>query len=412
VNLSPFTGQYLTNPAIVWHALLASPDRVHYADDLGLWLLTHHTDVRNALGDNQTFSNAATLAPIYTMCPEAYDIVKQIDAPPTTAAADSPTHTRTRRALWSTFPNTSTRVREEFGSIVDDRVREAVELLAKQSGEPVDLLPELASLVPLLVICDILGVPPGDTRAIKGWADGQVALVWGNPEPDEQIRLAQALLDFWRYCQRLVKTRIAQGADGVDFISRALRYRAGDDNILTENEVASFAFNLLVAGHETTAGLIAHSLDFALSVPTRWQSLVDNPAGIPAFVEETLRFGPPIDAWLRLTTRDVTIGETTIPAGARCLLMLGAANRDSATFTRPDIFDPRRGDAQDHLSFGHGPHFCIGAALARLETQTTLAQLAAAIPDLRLVDLAQWYKPNAAFRGHEQLIAVHGEDPA
>lgn len=412
MNLSPFTGHYRTNPALVWRRLLDDRERVHYAEDLGVWLISGHTDVRNALGDPVTFSNAATLAPVYDMCPQALDIVVQIDAPPTTAAADAPVHTRTRRALRALFPNTAPKVAADFGPIVAHRVTDAVTALAKQPGEPVDVLPELASAVPLLVICDILGVPTEDHPMIKASADGQIALVWGNPEPAEQVRLAQSLLDFWRYCQRLVNQRAAEGATGDDFISRALRLRDGDDSILTMNEVASFAFNLLVAGHETTAGLIAHSLDLALAVPARWQALVDNPDRVPAFVEETLRFGPPIDGWLRVTTRPVTIGNTTIPAGARCLLLIGAANRDQATFSHPDRFNPHRPDVRDHLSFGYGPHFCIGAALARLEAQTVLTHLTAALPDLRKVELHESYKPNVAFRAHQRLMVIHGGEPA
>ena len=404
MELRPFSGSYLTDPAAIWRDLLDGPERVHFAEDLGLWLITKHADVRNALGDSEAFSNALTLMPVYDMCPEALAIVMEIDAPPTTAAADAPTHTRTRRALRATFPNTAARVNEQYGAIVRRRVDELVSRLVARRGTVVDLVPEFAAELPLLVIVDLLGVPPEDVPAIKSWSDGQIALVWGQPSPAEQVRLAQGLLDFWRYCQKLVTLRVQDGDSGEDFISRALRYRGGDDEVLTENEVASFAFNLLVAGHETTSGLIAHSLDNALSVPTRWERLVENPAGVQAFVEETLRFGPAIDGWLRVTTRDVAIGETTIPAGSRCLLLLGAANRDSATFAHPDVFDPHRADVRDHLSFGYGPHFCIGAALARLEAQVSLTQLTATIPGLRLAsEHISSFKPNVGFRAHNAL---------
>jgi len=406
MELRPFSGTYLTDPAAIWRDLLDGPERVHHAEDLGLWLITKHADVRNALGDAEAFSNALTLMPIYDMCPEALSIVMEIDAPPTTAAADAPTHTRTRRALRATFPNTGARVSEQYGEIVRRRVDELVSRLVARRGTVVDLVPDFAAELPLLVIVDLLGVPPEDVPSIKSWSDGQIALIWGQPDPEEQVRLARGLLDFWRYCQKLVTLRVQEGNDGDDFISKALRYRAGDDEILTENEVASFAFNLLVAGHETTSGLIAHSLDNALAVPTRWERLVDNPAGVPAFIEETLRFGPAIDGWLRVTTRDVAIGGSTIPAGSRCLLLLGAANRDAATFAHPDVFDPHRPDVRDHLSFGYGPHFCIGAALARLEAQVALTSLTSAIPGLRLSpDYVSAYVPNAGFRAHRALPA-------
>ncbi|MEV4757190.1 cytochrome P450 [Micromonospora sp. NPDC049559] len=407
MELRPFAGSYLTNPAVVWRELLESPEGVTYAEDLDMWLISRHEDVRRALGDADTFQNALTLAPVYQVCPEAMSVIVQIDAPPTTAAADAPVHTRTRRALRATFANTAVRVEEQYGHLVCRRVDELVGRLAQRPGETVDLVPEFAAELPLLVVMDILGVPERDVPRIRRWADGQIALVWGHPSPAEQVRLAHGLLDFWRYCRQLVADRVQDPAGGDDFVRKVLRYRAGDDAVLTEAEVASLAFNLLVAGHETTAGLLAHGLEYALSVPGRWARLVDDPGYVPAFVEETLRFGPAIDGWLRLTGRPVTIGGVTIPAGARCLLLIGAANRDPAAFADPDRFDPHRADVRDQLSFGYGPHFCIGAALARLEAQIALTRLAATLPGLRLAPgYTAAYKPNAAFRAHRSLPVV------
>jgi len=380
---------------------------VHYADDLGMWLISRHEHVRQAFGDPESFGNALTLAPVYEMCPEALAIVMRLDAPPTTAAADSPVHTRTRRALRATFANTAPRVSAQYGPIVRRRVDELVAGLAARPGEVVDLVPEFTALLPLLVVVDILGVPDRDVARIRNWADGQIALIWGQPDPAEQVRLAQGLLDFWHYCQDLVARRLDGDLTGDDFVSRALRYREGDDAVLTPAEVASMAFNLLVAGHETTAGLLAHGLEQALSAPGRWRRLAEEPDGVPEFLEEALRFGPAIDGWLRVTLRPVTIGGATIPAGARCLLVIGAANRDPAMFAHPDRFDPHRGDAKDHLSFGYGPHFCIGAALARLEAWIALVRLAETIPGLRLAPgHVSTYKPNVAFRAHQALPAV------
>lgn len=417
MRLNPFTGAYLKNPASVWRELLDSTESVHYAEDLDLWLITRYADVRQALGDADTYRNALTLAPVYPVHPDAMEIVMKIDAPPTTAAADAPTHPRTRRALRATFANTATRVEHRYGEIVRRRVDELVSRLRSRHGGTVDLVADFAVELPLLVVVDILGVPQGDVPQIKSWADGQIALVWGQPTPAEQVRLAQGLLDFWRYCQDLVASAARGPLSGDDFVSRVLRYRAGDDSVLTETEVASLAFNLLVAGHETTAGLLAHALDQALSEPDRWERLVEDPGLVPGFVEEVLRFGPAIDGWLRLTSREVTIDGTTIPAGARCLLLLGAANRDATVFADPDRFDPGRGDAREHLSFGYGPHFCIGAALARLEAQVALTRLAAALPGLRLLPRSgPTFKPNVAFRAHRTLPAVlepagHAEMP-
>ncbi|MGC4856597.1 cytochrome P450 [Micromonospora sp. DT4] len=407
MHLSPYSGAYLSDPAGAWRRILDDPDRALYAEDLGLWLISRHADVRRALADAATFGNALTLAPVYEVCPEAMSVITQIDAPPTTAAADPPTHPRTRRALRATFANTAERAEAEYGRIVRRRVDDLVSRLVAQRGGRVDLVSGFTTELPLLVILDILGVPDADVDRIRRWADGQVALIWGQPDPDEQVHLARGLLEFWRYCQDLVRQRLDSGGDGDDFVSRALTYRDDDDDVLTVPEVASLAFNLLVAGHETTAGLLAHALDAALSSPHRWQALVADPRSALGFVTETLRFAPAIDGWLRVTRRDVTLGEVTIPAGARCLLMIGAANRDPSVFAQPDRFDEHRTDAADHLSFGHGPHFCIGAALARLEAGIALTQLAEAIPGLQLApEHRRSFKPNVSFRAHDSLLAT------
>ncbi|MEH1163838.1 cytochrome P450 [Micromonospora sp. CPCC 205539] len=407
MRLNPFNGVYLTDPASVWRRILDDPDEVHYAEDLGLWLISRHAHVRRALADVATFGNALTLAPIYEVCPEAMSVIMQLDAPPTTAAADPPVHPRTRQALRATFANTPDRVEAEYGAIVRRRVDQLVSRLVARQGGRVDLIPEFATELPLLVVLDILGVPDADIARIRSWADGQIALIWGQPDPAEQVRLAQGLVDFWRYCQDLVQQRVDSGHHGDDYIGRTLAYRNGDDSVLTVTEVASIAFNLLVAGHETTAGLLAHALDQALSSPQRWREIATDPQSVPDFVAEALRFAPSIDGWLRVTNKEANLGGVTIPAGARCLLLIGAANRDPAVFAHPDRFDPNRPDVRDQLSFGHGPHFCIGAALARLEAQVALTRLAAAIPGLRLTpEQHRSFKPNVAFRAHHTLPAI------
>ncbi len=406
MELRPYSGPYLTDPAAAWQELLDRPEGVWHADDLGLWVITRHSLVRRALGDPDAFLNATTLLPVYEVCAEALPVIMQIDAPPTTAAADAPIHTRTRRALRATFANTAARVEEQYGPIVRRRVDELVGRLASRRGQTVDLVAEFTAVLPLLVITDLLGVPDADVPRIKAWSDGQIALVWGRPSPAEQVRLAQDLLEFWRYCQRMTRERAA-GDLGIDFVSRALEYRAGRDEVLTLDEVASLAFNLLVAGHETTSGLLAHGLDQALSTPDTWAGFAADPAGVPAFVEEVLRMRPPIDGWLRLTSRPVTLDGVSIPAGERCLLLIGAANRDQVAFADPHRFDPDRADGRDQLSFGYGPHFCIGAALARLEAGIALTRLATALPGLRLAPgYVRGYQPNVAFRAHLALPAI------
>ena len=190
----------------------------------------------------------------------------KIDAPPTTAAADAPIHPRTRRALRATFANTAPRVEEQYGDIVRRRVDELVTRVAARRGEVVDLIPYFATELPLLVIVDILGVPPQRHPGHPRWADGQIALIWGQPEPRRAGTAGQ------RAARLLALLPGPGGQPAPAWTATATTssagpcvYRGGDDAVLTEDEVASLAFNLLVAGHETTAGLLAHALDQALS---------------------------------------------------------------------------------------------------------------------------------------------------
>jgi cytochrome P450 len=384
--------------------LAASGRPALYAEDYGLWLLYRHADVLRALTDTGSersrYSNSLTLMPVYQPCDEATRILKQMDVPATTAAADNPTHARTVKALRATFPNQPGQpadIEAAFGELVDFRVDQLAALVESRRWHTVDLVSDFANLLPLWVICDLLGVTSADDMArIKAWADGQIALVWGRPDDTEQVRLAQGLLDFWTWTQRHVANREADreaGHPGGDWLGAVLRWRDthGGDTALTLKETASLAFNLLVAGHETTAGLITHCLDAALSDSVRWRALGADPALIPDLVEQTLRCSTPIDGWLRLAKRDIVLDGVTIPAGSRVLLLLGAANREDGRL----------------LSFGHGAHYCIGAELARLEATRALQVLTERLPALRIkTGWVRRRRPNIAFNALVDLPVV------
>ena len=174
---------------------------------------------------------------------------------------------------------------------------------------------------------------------------------------------------------------------------------------LTLDEIASILFSLSFAGHETTTGLIGNTARRLLEDPSRWAEIAADPGLIPGAIDETLRYDPSVPVWRRVTTRPVALAGVDLPAGARLFLWLAAAGRDEEAFADPAAFDMRRTDADHHLAFGKGLHYCLGANLGKLEAQIAIAELARRYPALRLVpDQQLTFHPNISFRGPQVLL--------
>lgn len=403
MRLDPFSSTYNRDPAATWRRLFEAGHPVGYDAELGLWLIAGHDNVRTALSDTRRFSNAATMAPIAAISGEAGALLAELDAPPVAVTADPPVHLRTRAILRAWFATNARRAQDQWGPLVAARADELATDLAGQSTA--DLM-RFAVELPLRVILDVLGMPVDDAPLVRTWTDDFARLVWGNPDPETQLAYAHSCIALWRYCADAVVHRAESHQYGDGLIGDLLRYRNGDDMNLTIAEVAALALNVVGAGWETTAGAIGHALHQALSEPGRWRLLAHDEHYLNLHIEETLRHSPAIDGWLRLTTADVTLDGVTIPAGSRCLVLIGAANHDPAVYAEPEVFDPRRGRAGQHLAFGAGPHYCIGAALARIELTTAVRTLARRLPDLALADdYQQQFKPNAALRQHTAMPA-------
>jgi cytochrome P450 len=243
---------------------------------------------------------------------------------------------------------------------------------------------------------ELLGIPAGDRESVKRWSDDKVALQWGNLTLDEHLAHARGFVEFQRYLKELTDERRRRPND--DFVS-LLAQAAPNERPLSDPELVGQLTGLISAGHETTTSLIAHACILLLADRRRWETVVRRPDVIPAVVEEALRFDSPVMGMLRTTTEDVHIAGVDIPAGARVQLMFSSANRDESVFERGGEFNFLRTTSPPHLAFGHGIHFCIGAALGRLECRVALALLTGSFPDLALcTDQAIAYRPNAAFR--------------
>ena len=190
-----------------------------------------------------------------------------------------------------------------------------------------------------------------------------------------------------------------------DFASALLAIHDEDPERLTHEEIASILFSLSFAGHETTNNLIGNTIRRLLEEPGRWDAVVADLALIPGAVDEVLRYDPSVTVWRRQAKKEVGVGGVRIPAGARLFLWLAAAGRDASVFPEPDRFDPLRANAGKTLAFGKGIHYCIGAALGKLEARVAVEVLADRFPRLRLVPGQEIpFHPNISFRGPMSLL--------
>jgi nocardicin N-oxygenase len=293
--------------------------------------------------------------------------------------ADPPAHTRWRRLVARAFtPRQVERMRPRIVRIVDD----LIDAMDKQ-GSPLDLMSAFAYPLPITVISQMLGVPGADQDQFRSWVD---TLLAGEHNSAERGHATVQLIE---YAGRLAATKRAEPTD--DLLSGLVAVTDGNDGRLSEEELFITVMTLLVAGYKTTAAEIGKGLLTLLRHPEVFAELRANPALFDSAADELLRTTPPGNGFgiSRYATEDIEVGGVLIPAGATVLVARHAANRDPDHFPDPDRFDPRRPDANQHLTFGSGPAYCFGAPVARLELQAGFAALLRRFPSLRLAGTAE-----------------------
>jgi pimeloyl-[acyl-carrier protein] synthase len=389
VHFNPMDPEFIADPYPTYHRLRAE-DPVHRSP-LGFWVLTRYDDVVAALRDPRLGK-----AGIEAMVAARYG-----SAAPVTGLSmlvrDPPDHTRLRGLVNTAFtPRVVDRLRPHIQQIVDD-------LLARVEGaHGMDLIADFAYPLPVIVICEMLGVPVEDREDFKAWGLAiarSLDAILLPPDSDVAQRGASARRALGQYFRGLIAER--RGAPRDDLLSSLIAAEAAGDK-LSEDELLATCILLLIAGHETTVNLIGNGTLALLRHPAELRRLRDDPSLIQSAVEELLRYDGPVQRSTRILHEDVSFQGTTIPKGDMVLTFIGAADRDPAQFPEPDRLDLARRDNR-HIAFGWGIHFCLGAPLARLEGQIAIGTLVRRLPRLALATDRPEFRESVTLRGLQSL---------
>jgi cytochrome P450 len=389
IYFNPWDPAFRANPYPHYKPLLAGPPRV--LDLFGpVGMITRYADVTAVLRDHARFSSERP--------PNPDDIADQgpFAGARTMLFSDPPMHTRLRRLVSRDF--TPRRIRE-----MEPRIRaiagELVEAAARK-GE-LEVMTGVANPLPVMVIAEMLGIPPEHYEKFKHWSDVVVSgdnTLPGTPLPDEFHAATRALRNY--FAEEIEERRKNPSTDLVS----ALVAAHDDAEAMNADELLAFVLLLLLAGNETTTNLIGNGMLALGRNPGQMELLRKSPELMPRAVEEILRYDGPVQSTIRFTKEDTKLGGVVLPANLGCFTILAAANRDPAQFEDPDRFDIMR-EPRDHVALGEGIHFCIGAPLARMEGAIAIGAMLEKFPRLRIKEPGAevTYKGSYFLRGLNSL---------
>lgn len=335
----------------------------------GFWAITKYADVVAISKDPKTYSSARGGTNLMDLPPEELSIVQMM-----MVNMDPPKHTKFRNLVSKGF---TPRMITQLEPMIRKAAARTIDAVAKR-GE-CDFVPSIAGDLPLIIIADLLGVPQADRSKVFDWSNSLI----GFDDPEFQTSLEDGKMaagELWMYANALAAQR--REKPELDLTS-VLVHASVDGEKLTEMEFDAFFLMLAVAGNETTRNAISGGMLALIQHPEERQRLLDDPSLIPSAVEEILRWVTPVIHFRRTLTRDVELRGQQLREGDKVAVFYPAANRDEEVFKDPMTFDVTR-QPNEHLSFGVGQHFCLGASLARLELRVIFEELLKRLPDLAL----------------------------
>lgn len=373
----PFVGPHVTEPHDFF-ARLRKEEPVTFSPMLNMWLISRYDDIAAVLRDPARFSNRDMLGSGTHLTDEAKAILAQgFDTRHVLLGMDPPEHTRLRRLMNRGF------TAQRINSMAPFIQKKATELLDGFAHDGhADLVEQFAYPLPAHVILGVMGVPTEDVWRIKRWSADWQQLTFEHIPPERQVEMARGVIEFQQYCVRLIEDRRKHPRE--DLTSYLVAVEDDGEALTMDELIMAIGASMLSAGHESTTALMANTWKLALEHGV-WEQLRANREWVMKFLEESSRYDSVSHAMIRTALEDVEVGGVKIPAGARLMLLYAAGSRDESRCPYSHKLDVTREKVPQHLTFGLGTHFCLGAPLARLQYQIATNVLLDRLPALKLV---------------------------
>ncbi|MEM9204564.1 MAG: cytochrome P450 [Actinomycetota bacterium] len=395
---SPLNDDYLAEPYEIAKQLQADHP-TFYSEPLGYLVVTEMEEINRIFTDHETFASVNVQDPVFPLNEATLEVLGAPDYNPVAVMSNrpEPDHGRIRQYTRLGFSNKRIKTLEPY---IRRRSHELIDAMI-DAGSPIEFVDAFGFPLPGETVFRFIGFPEADDEKLKVWCAERKGFSWGQPTAEEQTRIASDMVSYWRYCRDFVADKRDHRGD--DLASELITAHEENPADMTYREVESIIYGLSFAGHEAVTALICNTLQCLLPRRDQWDQICADPGLIPNAIDEVLRFNSSQISWRRVTTADTTVDGYDVPAGTGIFLNFASAHRQADIWDDPDSFDIRRPNANRHIAFGKGVHYCLGAKFAKYETQLMTEALAERLPTLQLIEQDFEYFPNITFRGPEQL---------